>query len=50
MKLRRRVNDLHDQQLSEWLNGDSIKSYNDLAADIIERVTEIHGILVQNHE
>ena len=49
-KRRRLANDLHDQQQAEWLDGDSIKSYNDLAADIRERVTEFPGILVQNHE
>ena len=46
----RLANDLQDQQQAEWLDGDSIKSYNDLAADIRERVTEFPGILVQNHE
>ena len=49
-KRRRLANDLPDQQQAEWLDGDSIKSYNDLAADIRERVTEFPGILVQNHE
>ena len=34
----RLANDLHDQQQAEWLDGDSIKSYNDLVADIRERV------------
>ena len=28
----RLVNDLHDQQQAEWLDDDSTKSYNDLAA------------------
>ena len=32
------------------VEGDSIKSYNDLSADIRERVTEFPDILVQNHE
>ena len=49
-KRRRLVNDLHDQQQAEWLDGDSIKSYNDLNAEIRERVTEFPGIQVQNQE
>ena len=35
-----------NKQQAEWLYGNSIKSYNDLAADIIEWVTKFPGILV----
>ena len=41
---------INDQQQAEWLDDNSIKSYNDLAADRRERVTEFPGILVQKHK